>query len=588
MAMGGAGGGAIALPPAPVDDPNNLSDDELACKGGVTVTATPARLWRLTDSEWAATIAYAVRGTRPASPTEGLTIPRELEGRPFTYRSSDLFTTFSGGYGMTDGDFEDAAAGASAGAQLIVNAVKAASPCVTTAASADAMRSCLSPLVTARGELLFRRPLAAEEVARYVEIGAANLGKVDGGAEAAARLAFEALLLSPHFLYRTEVGTRSGAADTVRLTPFEIASSLSYALTRRPPDAPLWEAAKNNQLGTSDQIRAQVERLLIARLTRLPDEHYETGRHWDYPALQLLDELFKYDVQPAKGPDVSHPNGFMPDRALFDTRETIKYVFKHNARKDFLKTLLTTRTFVIRNQTQKYWGPSVRSQIRPHPEYNAQFNQTVTFPAHERAGILSSPAFLSAWSAFDHNLPVQRGKFIREALLCLAVPPLPISQVPPLPKADRLRDAINTHSALPCAQACHRLMDPLGLPFEQYDHVGLLRGIGGAHYTKCCNLQGVVDERGPVDMSGELTGAGTMDGPITAGVPELMDKLARSPRVEQCFVRQNFRFWLGRAETKHDACVIDAALSAYRKDGDLVALVSTLLSSPANMLRSAK
>jgi hypothetical protein len=65
-----------------------------------------------------------------------------------------------------------------------------------------------------------RRPLTDEEVVRYADVAAANLGKVEGGAEGAALLAFEAMLLAPQFLYRVEAGARSGP-DTSRLTPFE-------------------------------------------------------------------------------------------------------------------------------------------------------------------------------------------------------------------------------------------------------------------------------------------------------------------------------------------------------------------------------
>lgn len=576
---GPAGGAPAARPPSG----NDLLPEDLACRGG-DAPATPARLWRLGAAEWTATVAVALAGVRPPGPNAALNVPRELSVAPFTYRSSDPFTTFSAGYAMTEGEFEEAANAAAVAARLIVNALKPRSPCITGAADAAALRACLAPLVAARGEHLFRRPLTQDEVARYGEVAATNLGKVEGGSEGATVLAFEAMLLAPQFLHRVEVGSRTGP-EASRLTPYEIASALSYTLTRRPPDAPLWEAARSGQLATGAQIRAQVERLMTARLDKLPTEHYETGRHGDYAELRFVRELFRYEAQPVKSTSVIHPNGYMPDRALWDATETVKLVFKDHARKDFWKQLLTTRTFVARAQTAKYFGPSALGQMRA--DINTQFNQTVTFPAHERAGLMTTPAFLSAFSSFDHNLPVQRGRFIREALLCLRVPELPIGQVPPLPELGeraRMRDRLQVHSSIPACAGCHRVMDPMGLPFEQYDHVGLLRGATRSHYTV-----GLVDERGPIDVTGALVGAGPVDGPVAGGAPELMDRLARSPVVEQCFVRQSFRYWLGREETANDACTLASAHEAYtRSGGDLVALVAALLASPANLVRATR
>jgi hypothetical protein len=152
-----------------------------------------------------------------------------------------------------------------------------------------------------------------------------------------------------------------------------------------------------------------------------------------------------------------------------------------------------------------------------------------------------------------------------------------------------MRDRLQIHSSNPECAGCHRVMDPMGLPFEQYDHVGLARGATPRHYTQCCGLPGVVDERGPIDATGGLVGAGEADGPITGGLPELAERLARSPVVERCFVRQSFRYWLGREETAGDACTLEAAQQAYAKGGgDLVALVAALLASPANLTRSTR
>ena len=57
---------------------------------------------------------------------------------------------------------------------------------------------------------------------------------------------------------------------------------------------------------------------------------------------------------------------------------------------------------------------------------------------------------------------------------------------------------------------------------------------------------------------------------------EMIDKLSKSERVEQVFVRHVFRFWMGRNETLNDAPVLQAAHKAYRdNDGSMKALITS-------------
>ncbi|MDB4310400.1 DUF1585 domain-containing protein, partial [Akkermansiaceae bacterium] len=120
--------------------------------------------------------------------------------------------------------------------------------------------------------------------------------------------------------------------------------------------------------------------------------------------------------------------------------------------------------------------------------------------------------------------------------------------------------------------SCHQKMDPLGLPFEMYNHVGLYRE----------------NEHGkPVDTSGEIIDSGdpALDGPVTDAL-DLITKLSQSERVEQVFVRHAFRYWMGRNETLHDAPVLQAAHQAYRdNNGSMNALLTSLLTSDAFLYR---
>ena len=115
-------------------------------------------------------------------------------------------------------------------------------------------------------------------------------------------------------------------------------------------------------------------------------------------------------------------------------------------------------------------------------------------------------------------------------------------------------------------------MDPLGLPFEMYNHAGIFR----------------TTELGkPVDTTGEVIGSGDsqLDGKVSDAI-ELIEKLAQSQRAEQVFVRHAFRFWMGRNETLNDAPVLQDAHRAYRENGgSMNALIVSLLTSDAFLYR---
>jgi hypothetical protein len=196
----------------------------------------------------------------------------------------------------------------------------------------------------------------------------------------------------------------------------------------------------------------------------------------------------------------------------------------------------------------------------------------VTYPSGQRFGILSQPSFLVAWSAPEVTMPVERGKFVREQVLCDGVVGAPPPNIPKLPTdpTRTVRERLRQHTADPLCWSCHRKMDPIGLTLEQYDHVGRFR----------------TEELGkPVDTSGMIYDLNGRDFPLT-GPGALSSQLAQLPEVRQCFVRQSFRYWMGRREQAADACSLSAADSAMTSSGDeLEALVVALFTSDSFLYR---
>jgi hypothetical protein len=199
-----------------------------------------------------------------------------------------------------------------------------------------------------------------------------------------------------------------------------------------------------------------------------------------------------------------------------------------------------------------------------------------TAPAGQRMGLLTHPSWLVSHSDAMDNHAILRGRWIRERLLGGGIPDVPITVDAMLPDEphNTLRDRMRVTQETYC-WTCHRKMDPLGLPFEMFNHAGLYRT------TELDN---------PVDTTGEIIDSGdpNLDGKVSNAI-EMIQKLAESKRTEQVFVRHAFRFWMGRNETINDAPVLQAAHKAYRdNDGSMNALLTSLLTSDAFLYRKVE
>jgi hypothetical protein len=429
----------------------------------------------------------------------------------------------------------------------IVTRQRASAPCL---GAARPERTCIDAMLSALGALAFRRPLTAEEIERYGAFVTANLDAE--GADGALRIGVAALLSSPHFAFRWERGAGTpDASGRVKLAPHELASALSYTILDAPPDAALLAAATSGQLATTAGVESQVKRLLGDGGSLLA-------------ARRFLQETFRYPLAAGVFKDAKQFPGH-DGAALADDADRL-VARSLSQRRDFLGALFGAPDGFARAATAASYGlPSAPRDPAP-----------VTYPAGQRAGLLTQPAFLVAFSDADKTHPVGRGRLISQEVLCRPVPEIPLTEVPPLPARPdaTMREKLAVHTANPACAGCHALMDPFGLALERYDHAGRYRthGEGGK----------------PIDASGVLAGAGSEGGPFDGPVA-LAGKLARSPVVRACFVRQALRYWLGRAELPADACVLARAEDAYtRSGGDAVALFTALLTSDSFLLRTTK
>lgn len=533
---GASGGTAGPGTTGPVPTPSPA-----ACQGARP--AGPRRIVRLTPVQVRRTVSVLFNGR--ASIKGGLfRLPAGVD-TPLQPTDDDRFSTYAGSHTLSDIELRSGIGQTGGIARALVAQLRATKSECLGATPRPAVDVCAATVAASKGEILFRRPLDPAEVDHYRGLVAANAGAL--GEDAAYALMFQAMLLAPQTLFRTELGTATPAAGQVTsLTPFEVAAALSYAFLDAPPDDELWTAAKSGALATPAQIAAQV-----ARLAGALDKNDGVQR--------FLVEHFTYDQVQTVFKTVP---GYDPALLYDEVKRFVADTLATNGRKDFLRTLLTSRTAFVSHTTFALYGAA---------DPGANMVGRVQLPTTDRAGLLTQPAFLAAYSDMDTNEPVQRGRFISTNLLCRPVPPVPIAMVPPLPPttADTpMRDRLAVHRKDPGCAVCHTLMDPMGLAFEAYDDTGKVRT------TK-------------VDTSGMLTGAGTADGPFANAV-ELSQRLASSPVVEGCFVLNSLRYWLGRDERDADGCAIAGAQAAYGAGGDYLALLQNLFTSSVFLDRKAE
>jgi hypothetical protein len=381
--------------------------------------------------------------------------------------------------------------------------------------------------------------------------------------------------MQPEFVFRQELGDgRKDEHGRVRLAPREIAYALSFALADLPLDE-FVRAAEGEGLATAERVAELVRR-------RLQDDSPAFDRN---PRLvRFFREYFHYpfanEVFKDPPPGGEHKSAVLVD----DLETTVKDVLKRD--RNVLAELLATRSYFV---NARYGAKESADRLVARDEttrkYQTAFGlpldwkwsahlQPVSFPADERAGVTTHPAWLSAWSGNFENHPVQRGKWVRTHLLGGTVPDVPIGVDARVPEAEHTTFSERLRRATSAAQCwrCHRKMDPLGVVFERYDHYGRVQRLDAGQ---------PVETSGTIDRTPFPELHRTVSGPT-----EMMDVLAKSERVEQVFVRHAFRFFLGRNETLGDANVLQDAHRAYREHGgSFRELVVSLLSSDSFLLR---
>jgi hypothetical protein len=416
-------------------------------------------------------------------------------------------------------------------------------PCDPTS---DGESECAEAFVLDFGRRAFRRPLADEELARFLDLYA-EVAAEDGFDEG-VRWTIAAMLQAPGFVYRTELGEPQDDG-TWRLTAHEIAMELSYLVVGGPPDAELSAAADEGALLDREVLQSHAERLLADARSGGPMEAFVEA--WLRTA-QL--ELVTRDEE--KFPE------FTLDIRVAMRGETRRLVAETWSSGGTLADLLLADHTFVTDALAAFYG------IAPGDgEPDADGFRRADVGEHY-GGVLTHGSVLATHALPLSSSPIHRGLLVRERLLCNDLPPPPpgvVNAPPEIRPGQSTRERYAMHTADPACAGCHALIDPIGWGFEHYDAIGRWRAD---------------DDGVAVDASGEITGA-TAEPIVFDGASELAAGLAVAPEIRACYAHQWSTYVLGGVvEDPGLACMaeaVDAGLADAegRLDAAVLALVAT-------------
>ncbi|MBU8898098.1 hypothetical protein DRW03_25845 [Corallococcus sp. H22C18031201] len=387
--------------------------------------------------------------------------------------------------------------------------------------------ACARAFIRKVGARAFRRPVTTEEENDLLALY--NAGAAGATATEGAKLVLQGIFSSASFVYRTELGSERGRpGQLVELTPYEVASALSYAITAGPPDDALLAAADSGALSSPDERERQARRLLATPAAR--HQLHEFVLEW-----LGLTGISKINKNNQVYPDFSVE---FRESAQAETDAFIDDVLSRTG--GSVTDLLGASYSVADERMASFYGVSAPTTL------DDSGIGRITLPA-ERAGILTQASVMATYAHFDSSSPIKRGKFILTRLLCRTVSPPPPSVViiPPSPRPDTTtRDRFAAHTNNPACSGCHKVIDPIGFGMEDFDGLG-------AHRT---------EENGfTVDASGGLDAPDGTRFSFSGGA-QLARYLSTSNEVADCAPLQLFRYAMGRDERPSDA----DALSAMR------------------------
>ena len=342
--------------------------------------------------------------------------------------------------------------------------------------------ACARQIITRLARRAFRRPVTDADLSHLSVLY--ETGRAEGDFDSGVRMALQAILADPEFVFRFERAPAGVAAGTShRVSDLELASRLSFFLWSSLPDEPLLAAAEQGRLSDPAELERQVRRMLADPRSETLSTNFAS--HW--LRLQNLRD--------------AHPDVYLfPDwdeNLNRSMRRETELFFDSIVREDrsLLDLLTAEYTFVDQRLATHYAIPNIMGP---------RFRRVRVADEHRR-GLLGHAGILTLTSVSNRTSPVIRGAWILDVLLGTP-PPTPPANVPALQENETgarhlsVRERMVAHRANAFCAACHNIIDPIGFSLESFDAVGAWRTKDGGF---------------PVDPSGTLYDGTPVDGPVS-------------------------------------------------------------------------
>jgi hypothetical protein len=533
--------------------------------GGSTTACTPLpalprRLWRLSVEQWDAAVQ-----TLLALKTAPVLTSRGGE-QPFAFFSDSSLGVDAPMQFDMFGRAEDVLTAIDSTVTTTI------APCTGTTASAQT--TCANSWVSTFAPKAYRRPLDTSEVTNLMKVYAQGAMQ---DYKTGIKLMIEAIIISPSFAYRTELGPpatadASGKYPDTTLTGYEVASQLAFTLLGTLPDSALTTAAANGSLATTSGIQTQIDRLLALPAVQANLTNIVLG--W-FNISQLFSKTKDTALISALSTSEQDLTGIENDLFTSSQQFVNSIVWSGSGKID---DLLTSQTVYV-NQRLATLYPGLTYSGGKAPTSDTTF-VAATWPASQgRSGMLTQPSYLWAASDSSVNSIVKRGKGIHDNVMCQDALGAPVDLSSPMAMAvaacknpsdpnatpdstcdsEILKsDARMTYQ--PC-KGCHSQMDPYSRVLQNFGPIGNYR---------------TVDEAGrSIDPSATFVPTSPLAGTTLTGVQALAKAVVSAGVLDGCSVQQMTNYGMGSEIQTYNTCELNTIRA--QTDGTIKSLFRNVL-----------
>ncbi len=353
----------------------------------------------------------------------------------------------------------------------------------------------------------------------------------------------EVVLSSPDFLFRKEIDVTRNA----RLQPSQLLQAVTYTAADAPPEKVGLDFLRADHYLRNGQEAAST----IGAIVGSKESREKLMRF--FMAWLEIKEAGEFTISQKVFPEF---DAKLAAAMRAETRQFLRAQLGKPAPK--LKDITQATQSFVPNSLGPIYGAQIAASSGA---------RLVDLDPKQRLGIFSHPAVLTSHSGPTGSRPIKRGVFWVRKAMCMEMEPPPKDLHAKLyeMKGATERQRIEQSTSQPACVGCHKVINPFAFFLESYDALGRWRTLDNGLPIDTSIMINFLDEE-PVK---------------TTSAVEALKALTNSMMFKQCFVRQMFRFYMGRNEEASDDPVLRRMFFefAYNDEQDILRAVQTLTSS---------